>query len=667
MLDTLHELADDQLDDVDELFDDVVDGFFDVAVSAVQVLIKRILKPLLPYLSGLFTASHVQGVGYVQTNVLDSLGESYDTVSRGINREAFITSFIQESCVSILNIYVRALLTNLHKSGEKLQTIFQVVQKDRAALVAFYQGWADYQPEDVLLKRMALITAFQLIASAKGAQLQTGVDSVRTLLLNDPVITPYVALTTLLDMRSDLDAKDKQDVLAHFPEDRERKDRLRKLNLTDLSLTGASVSYALEITVVRGERLAPKDTDSSDPYVMLYLLEQAAAKTPLTMRRTPWLKKTLNPEWKARYADFSAKDVASFKVLQFEVWDHDVLGSDFMGKAVVTLEQIRQQRLLSVNLQSLSANPAQQGTAAQKAASTTAAAAAAGKANERELYDREPLTFVLPLTTRDGVKNEGDDLVTGTLTVQIAYYSRPIPTVPQPTEVPAALATATASAGLQAPAKPKPAPAPAPSASVLQYSDLTTGHIMARLDRGPDTSNIEFARPVPAAAPAAAAAGEGEDDVGDDSHRTLLDRVMFRHRKKIVPRAAAEDPEVLRQREKERQQKEAELQQHRIDEAAEMRDASIARLTARAGYSSVNRRWSGKSTRTWWGGSKSTKAMARKQRLDETKEREARYKELQKKQKEQEWIEKGALGQAMANARKQAMGGAKKSNDCTLM
>src|SRR6185437_443246 len=109
-------------------------------------------------------------------------------------------------------------------------------------------------------------------------------------------------------------------------------------------------------------------------------------------------------------------------------------------------------------------------------------------------------------------------------------------------------------------------------------------------------------------------------------------------------------PELARQRERERQIKELEAEQRRIEEEGEVRGSEITRLTARAGHASAVRRTSERSTKTW-GGGRSTKAQLRKQKLDETKEREQRFAELQKKQKEQEWIEKGALGQAMVNAR----------------
>jgi hypothetical protein len=153
----------------------------------------------------------------------------------------------------------------------------------------------------------------------------------------------------------------------------------------------------------------------------------------------------------------------------------------------------------------------------------------------------------------------------------------------------------------------------------------------------------------------------------DDGHRSLLDRVMFRHSKRIVPKGEEESAEVIREREKERQRKEEEMEEKRQLEQREMTSAEVTRLTARAGHQSVSRRWSGKAGKTWWGGSRSSKAQLRKQRLDETREREARYNDLQKKQKEREWLEKGALGQAMANARGQVLGGTKKSNDCSIM
>ena len=680
VLDTLHELSDEQLDDVDELFDDVVDGFYDVATAAVQVLIKRVLKPLLPYLSGLFTASHVQGVGYLQSNVLDKLNSSYEEVSRGVKGDAFVNVFVQESAVSVLNIYVRALLTNLHKSGEKLPAILECMDRDKQALLALYSDWSDHMPADVLKQRMAVITALQQIATAKGNALQPGVDRLKALLGGDPIVTPYVALVSLLDMRHDLSSQEKAELLSQFPEEQQRqREKLKRISLSDLALAGASVSYQLEVTIVKGEGLAVKDATASDPFVILYLMDDAQAKQPLTMRRTQWLPQTLNPVWNVKYSDFSAKDIASFKLLVFEVWDHDVLGSDFMGRAVLTLEQIRQQRLLNLNLQSLSAASINSAAQQQQGGKGQQGGAAAGKQSEREQHEsqqKSPVSFTLPLLAREGKKNAGPDLVSGSLTVQIAYYSKPNP--PSSSASTAQL-TATAIPPLQLagtkPAAPaaalKPAVAAGPHPVMM---DMTTGHIMAKLNRG-DTSDVMLASSVAAAAAPASALLPSGSVAGltaaggevDDAHRTLLDRVMWRHKKKIVPKAAEEDPELARQRERQRQQKEAELEQRRQEDEREVNHVAITRLSAREGKASSDRRWMSK-TRSWWGGGKSTKGQQRKQRLDEEREREKRYLELRKRQQDQDAISKGALTQAMENARGKLLGGgAKMSNECSVM
>ena len=672
VLETLHELADEQLDDVDDTFDEVTDGFFDVATAALQVLVKRSVKPLLPYLSGLFTASHIgaAGSGYLRTNVLDKLTSVYNDVSSGVNREAFTSKFVQETCVSVLNIYVRALLTNLHKSGEKLQRLQEVVAHDRSAIVAFYREWNDYLPEDILIRRLALLTAVQKLATDKGNNLLQTVQSLKHLLANDAVLTPYVTTSAVLDMRTDMTHQEKDEILELFPEvsAEQKGNKLKRTTLSDLSfLTTTATAYLLEVTAVRGDSLAPKDRETSDPFVLLYLMDDLKAGKPLTMRRTKWLPKTLQPVWNMKWSDFSAKDVSSVKCLLFEVWDHDVLGSDFMGQAVLTMEQIRQQKLLNINQQSLSAASI---TNTQFVGSKTGSAAGAGadklKRDEDKDAHRE-MTFTLPLTQRDGVKNTGYDLVSGTITVTIAYYHKPQSASQQPLTIPQSLITQPMQAASKSAA---PQPAAVSTRQGPKMLDLSTGTIMAGLDRGPDTSNVEFAPPPTSLAAASGALGGSLIGLPttEAAHRSLLDKVMFRHRKVIVPaEQSAEQAEIARLREKERQRKEEEMEQLRSDELAKQNHAAIARLEGRAGHAATERRWtSKKNSRSWWGGGRSTKGQLRKQRLDEQKERETRYKELKSKEKETEWIQRGALSQAFEQARGKAVGGTKK-NDCTIM
>ena len=113
---SLHHLSDERLNELEKLFDDIinrfdniVEGFSEVTSAAVQILIKRTLEPLLPYLSASFTAGHVQGVEplqWLQSKVLDPLGVSYEEVRREINSNEWMDTFVQESCTFILNLYV---------------------------------------------------------------------------------------------------------------------------------------------------------------------------------------------------------------------------------------------------------------------------------------------------------------------------------------------------------------------------------------------------------------------------------------------------------------------------------------------------------------------------------------------------------------------------------
>ncbi|XP_074287108.1 synaptotagmin-5-like [Silene latifolia] len=115
-------------------------------------------------------------------------------------------------------------------------------------------------------------------------------------------------------------------VLKEEPEedasDMERKKAERKC---EVILRGV-----LSVTVVSAESLPIMDmSGKSDPYVVVTL------KKGGTKMKTRVLNKTLNPVWNQTF-DFVIED-ALHELLIFEVYDHDTIGKNYMGRFVMTL------------------------------------------------------------------------------------------------------------------------------------------------------------------------------------------------------------------------------------------------------------------------------------------------------------------------------------------
>ncbi|CAO2825840.1 unnamed protein product [Amaranthus hypochondriacus] len=89
----------------------------------------------------------------------------------------------------------------------------------------------------------------------------------------------------------------------------------------------------LSVTVVSAENLPVMDlTGKSDPYVVV-TLKKAGAKM-----KTRVLNETLNPVWNQTF-DFVVED-ALHELLIFEMYDHDTIGKNYMGRCIMTLTRV---------------------------------------------------------------------------------------------------------------------------------------------------------------------------------------------------------------------------------------------------------------------------------------------------------------------------------------
>lgn len=483
-------------------------------------------------------------------------------------------------------------------------------------------------PDEVLACKLALLTALQRLIGASKLTITSAaplIQAVRDALAADPIVPAYLVVHTVLsDIRRDVDSKDKASMLVVFDDDEVRAAAdvklQRNVSLTDLSLTNTTVAYELSVTIDRARDLVIKDTVASDPYVMVYLFETSSSSKPLAVRRTKHINQSLNPVWGATFDDFTSKEASAFTSIVFEVWDRDMLNSEFMGKAELTVEQIRKQKLLS------STSPTLNVSGLPTLPSMT-----------NDTVDKLTVTFTLPLKPREKSLRPGatPDDVKGDITVKIMYYSKPVPTsrpllhantMPSSSKPPATPSQPTPAAQNQPITQTITQPVQSASKPRPVMLNLSTDDIMNKLDTTPSMPS-------------------------EAKQRSIFDRVMRKSGKRLVKDPAAVEAErkaqaaAMRKASAERERQEAEQLAQRNKETDVFQKNEIARLAGRQGYAKVSRTF--KPKRRWFGMKADSHAQMLKMREEQQRERKRRHEELMQQERMANAKEKAKKQQSM--------------------
>eukprot|EP00466_Bigelowiella_natans_P003682 jgi/Bigna1/146714/aug1.120_g21422 len=124
----------------------------------------------------------------------------------------------------------------------------------------------------------------------------------------------------------------------------EGEEILKSLRSDGSGVGGSEEKWRLKIEVLRGDNLAAKDGDTSDPYVVLTIRD--TSNNSLFDVRTPKMSKTLDPVWNFSVVVQPEEVISKFHLVEVQVWDHDYLNyDDFMGTCSLTrtaiLDEIR--------------------------------------------------------------------------------------------------------------------------------------------------------------------------------------------------------------------------------------------------------------------------------------------------------------------------------------
>lgn len=97
-----------------------------------------------------------------------------------------------------------------------------------------------------------------------------------------------------------------------------------------------------QVQIVRASNLQAADkSGTSDPYVKFSKRFQNTPKGKQTWKKTKVVKKNLNPEWHESNAIENIDIISDQQIiLEFEVWDKDTFGKDFLGTAMVEAENL---------------------------------------------------------------------------------------------------------------------------------------------------------------------------------------------------------------------------------------------------------------------------------------------------------------------------------------
>jgi len=97
----------------------------------------------------------------------------------------------------------------------------------------------------------------------------------------------------------------------------------------------------LKITIIRGKNLVPRDTDSSDPYVTIQLINPFENSKPLYKAKTAVVKSNLNPLFNEHFEMEFPSLFSLFGVLKVKIFDKDLMSADdFMGQAILPIPAI---------------------------------------------------------------------------------------------------------------------------------------------------------------------------------------------------------------------------------------------------------------------------------------------------------------------------------------
>ncbi|GAB4836806.1 Synaptotagmin-4 [Ancistrocladus abbreviatus] len=137
--------------------------------------------------------------------------------------------------------------------------------------------------------------------------------------MQDQFINPYPDLTL-----TSLERTMKEESESEATEIERKYEQRRR----DVILRGV-----LSVTVICAEDLPALDfMGKSDPYVVLTLRKAG------TKRKTRVLNETLNPVWNQTF-DFVVED-ALHELLILEVYDHDTIGKNYIGRCIMTLTRV---------------------------------------------------------------------------------------------------------------------------------------------------------------------------------------------------------------------------------------------------------------------------------------------------------------------------------------
>jgi len=435
----------------------------DWTIGCVDILLRHVKDKVDKPMAQLFTSTWFKNESdeddgsFLQAHVLDELDELIGKFVPNIEPNLGATHLLRESTKDIIRSYIRFFLAQcqvLHSLASKvsgglsagLQRLVKKMKDDRMSMLEYAQALHKWNVLDSVTSQLSLVDCLLSFLEAESDFIRLPVTEVEQSFKSDPEFRPSLVLAALLHLRSDIPSDDRKRFLAPYAaelkaiEDARRKAAAAVTSMEQRSaaqklanMLGASKSnivvpspssssailaneaYGLEIKLLRGLDLAVKDISTSDPYVNILLLNRSGER--LDKKRSKVISKTLNPVWNQSFGGYKASLVHNFDRIRFEVFDKDFLSKDFMGAAELSLNEIRNRQLLARST-SVSNNAQQIQTD----------------------YTQEPLFFHLQLQPRPGVKNEGSNLVSGYLDVEVKYFRlHPTGLTPTPIATPTAM------------------------------------------------------------------------------------------------------------------------------------------------------------------------------------------------------------------------------------
>eukprot|EP00808_Paulinella_micropora_P029050 g75963.t1 len=347
------------MDEIQQSFEDIEDGFISLAKVAVGVLADQVSARVSLLMEGINLERWLTHRAEILQETLGRVDDYFGLMFRGLANPYEMGYLIERTIIGLSRSYVKRFIQQAErmlKDEVRLQTTTAGILADTDELEKWLKSTTGLAREEVMQAELACLPVLSDLLMADENFLPVQIENLKK---NFPPHTPtdkaphrvsaHDVLRTCLKIRKNLNLltdykESEKELMAMLPP--EQKD-----SAWSEESSNKEYAFPIQVTVVSAADLVAADANGfSDPYVKITLQDAASLpdavdgpyKAHFMKLKSQVIEKSLNPTWNFCFKIDAAK-MTRLHTIRITVWDHDTFGyNDFLGGCEVTVVEIFQ-------------------------------------------------------------------------------------------------------------------------------------------------------------------------------------------------------------------------------------------------------------------------------------------------------------------------------------